>query len=390
MRERARSTSVREARSHRRLWLAGVGSLLLLGAAACGSPATAEEYGVTPTPPLPVSTPVVSYDPAQAIADHDGSVVVSVADGVVTFQEKSGTQQEQRVELEDQHVELRAVSVDGHMAALFARPSDDASRITVVDRRQAVMKTATFDLPGLVEPEAFSTDGDLLYVIDHQIAAADGAYRVRPLNLATGRLETIVGPTKVPLTEDMNGIGRRQVWAPDGTRLYTLYIRQTHHHHVAGEENPHTHGEPGTDAFVHVLDLSEEWAFCLDLPKAFGGGELATTALALSPDGRTVAVADASAESIAFASTETLAVVDVLPLTEPAGSGSLQLGLTAHEVAVGRAQRIFWFDRTTMAELSPEPSTLGASITGFSSTGSGLLAWTDDVERGPVVVSPGV
>ena len=139
----------------------------------------------------------------------------------------------------------------------------------------------------------------LLFVIDHQIAEVPGAYRIRPLNLETGLLETIVGPTKVPLQDDMNGIGRRQVWSPDGRRLYTLYIRQTHHHHADGAD--HAHGAPGTDGFVHVLDLDEEWAFCLDLPPSFGRGDLATTALAASPDGDTIAIADANAGEVVFA-----------------------------------------------------------------------------------------
>lgn len=37
---------------------------------------------------------------------------------------------------------------------------------------------------------------------------------------------------------------------------------------------PHGSERTGTDGFVHVLDLDEEWAVCLDLPPTFGGGPI--------------------------------------------------------------------------------------------------------------------
>ncbi|MEM7322911.1 MAG: hypothetical protein AAF531_07490 [Actinomycetota bacterium] len=371
---------------------------IVAGCSPSGTTRESVEAGVVPSPPLPVASPTVPFDPSESIADHDGSVVVTATAGSVTFRSASG---DDVVAVDGGAAsELRAVSADGRMAALFERASSATSLITVVDRRSGRAEISSYDLPGVVEPEAFSTDGSLLYVIDHQVAAADGAYRVRPLNLASGRLETIVGPSKVPLIEDMNGVGRRQVWAPDGTRLYTLYIRQTHHHHHHHHEDDHqgtddhpdrdvtgTAGEPGTDAFVHVLDLAEEWAFCLDLPAEFGAGELETTALALSPDGTTVAVADKNAGQVAVASTEELVVSAVHPLVSVPEAASLHLGLTGHHVAVAGDQTIAWYDRDTMAPIGSTVSSAGP-VVGFTPTAEGLLAWTDDLQAAPRLVSP--
>lgn len=331
---------------------------------------------MTPAPPLPVAAPVSTFDPLSTIADHDGSVVVYQANGRVIFENADAAT---AVVSSGSEGELRVVSADGGLAALFERTSS-TSRITVIDRVSGEDATRIYELPGLVEPEAFSTDGSILYVIDHQIAAVPGAYRVRPLDLATGRLDSILGPSKVPLTEDMNGRGRRQVWSPDGTRLYTLYIRQTHHHHAASQG--HTHGEPGTDAFVHVLDLDDEWAFCLDLPAAFGGGDLATTAMAVSPDGSTIAVADHSAGQIAFASTVDLAVTTTMPLPKIAIDGDLQIGLTDDRLVLGSGTRAYWFDRRTMKPVG-KPVVFATTLTGFTSSGSTVFAWTTDMSNGP-------
>ena len=364
-----------------------------LGLAACGTessvstPADDSRYGVVAAPPLPTNVPDTAFNPAVAIANVDGSVVVTATKTGLVFADSDGGITDP-IELPPA-AELRAVSAAGTRAALFEH-SEDRSLITVVDRTNGAPITTEYELPGLVEPEAFSTDGGVLFVIDHQVATAPGAYRVRPLDLATGRLETILGPTKVPFTEDMNGTGRRQVWSPDGTRLYTLYIRQTHHHHDAeeGDTGSHAHGDAGSDGFVHVLDLDEEWAFCLDLPAEFGRGDLETTALAVSPDGKTVAVADATAGRVAFASTEELIVTNTMTLPDLPISGELQIGMTTDQIVMGFGNELHWFDQDSMGPLSTTPHDLDRPLTAITSDSASVLAWTDDPTGRPQIVYP--
>src|SRR5207247_10139039 len=61
-------------------------------------------------------------------------------------------------------------------------------------------------------------------------------------------------------------------------------------------------------AFVHVLSLSEGWAYCLDLPQPMGIGPASAHALALSPDGARLYVADRSSGKVVVADTTQLAV----------------------------------------------------------------------------------
>jgi len=353
-----------------------VSSLVL---AACGAELSeptsvdGDRYGVIASPPLPTKVPDLAFDPAVAIADVDGSVIVTATKAGLVFDDSDGGISGP-IEISPD-AELRAVSAAGTRAALFEQ-TDDRSLITVVDRTDGAPVTREYELPGLVEPEAFSTDGSVLYVIDHQVAASPGAYRVRPLDLATGRLETALGPNKVPLEEDMNGIGRQQVWSPDGTRLYTLYIRQTDHYHEAEQAGPASRfgGGAGTDGFVHVLDLDEEWAFCLDLPPEFGRGDLETTALAVSPDGKTVAVADATAGQVAFASTEDLTVTRTETLPDLSISDELQIGMTTDQIVMGFDNQLHWFDQKTMAPLSPDADAIDGSLNAITSNSTSVLA----------------
>lgn len=339
----------------------------------------AGDYGVVAAPPLPIVAPAVSFDPSSSIANVDGSVLVDLAAGELVFRQGTTGEVVAKATVGEAS-ELRAVAGNGTKAALFesvaGADGSKVSRITVVERGGSGESPTSqvFDLPGLIEPEAFSTDGEMLFVIDHQVGGQPGSYRVRPFDLATGELQTIVGPTKVPFTDDMNGVGRRQIWSPNGTRLYTLYIRQTHHHHDDG--SAHGHGEPGTDGFVHVLDLEEEWAFCLDLPAAFGAGDLATTALAVSPSDNTIAVADLHAGAVAFASTIDLAVTRVVDLPPIEPVGDLYLALTSKEIVLGWGTEVHWYDSATLTPLGHD-SGLPADLMGFTSNGNTVVAWSN-------------
>lgn len=356
-----------------------------LSSDAAGPATTEPAYGVIPRPPLPTSTPVAAVDPSDpsaGLANHDGSVVVSLVDTRISFTAADGVR---RVDTGSSG-ELRAVSASGHLAAQFERPGDGTSVITVVDDRRPD-EIQRYQFSGLIEPEAFSTDGNLLYVIDHETDRNTGGYRVRPLDLASGELQPTLGPSKRELVEVMNGRGRRQVWSPDASRLYTLYIRQTHHHHHAdegGDGEAHIHPEPGTDAFVHVLDLTEEWAFCLDLPPEFGAGDLATTALAVSPTGREVAVVDASAGLIAFASTEDLTVSRTAAMPTIPLDGELHLGLTGQHLALGLGTELRWFDRDTLDPVGEGADQLPQVLGALTSGSRSVLAWSADPDTAPM------
>ncbi len=196
-------------------------------------------------------------------------------------------------------LEHRLTSPDGRWAvsatplppgASIYEPGGRATTTIAVEDR-LTGDTVTHTYPANLEPEAFSTDGTALYVIDHRPAADPERYRVAGIELASGERFEVLGPDKNPLDEDMRGTGRQQLWSPDGTQLYTLYVRQ-YHVHDRNDDEAHDGQLPPEAAFVHVLDLEAGWAICLDLPAGFGLGPPGSTSLVLGADGYAITVVD--------------------------------------------------------------------------------------------------
>ena len=129
---------------------------------------------------------------------------------------------------------------------------------------------ARIDLKGLFNFDAVSNDGQRVYVIEYTGASDKSSYRVRVYEIAAGQLGSYTVVDKGGSVEPMTGVRLSSVASPDGQWLYSVYAR-----------------EKG-GAFVHALNLSQPYAFCLDLP---GSGlsskaEAFQWSLALSADGR--------------------------------------------------------------------------------------------------------
>lgn len=349
----------------------------------------AERVEASVLPPLPAAAPVNNFDPKLEVANFDASVVAGVVEGALVYATPADPGNIHWTDLPTDVDDLRALSTDGTRAALLHFQRDAAGAITatdvyVADRNANTLETHNFS--GQVEPEAFSTDGETLFVIDHKAGHEPGTYRIRPLDLGTGRLGTMVGPSKAPLDQDMNGAGARQLWGDTDQRLYTLYIRQVNHTH--GDDHPETSG------FVHVLDLDEEWAVCLDLPAAFGQGDLATTALAVDDD--TIAVLDLHSGQLAYASVDQLTVDKVLRLPDAflaaveemsAGGSdqpSVHMAIQGTSVAVGINSAVRWFDAATLEPLAGvEPVELPSPLLGLTTVSGAVLAWPEGPGDGP-------
>jgi hypothetical protein len=209
----------------------------------------------------------------------------------------------------------RVISPGGVACALAQTPpaTVPAGRVSTSLLVRVGGKERQFDLPGVIEPDAFTTDNGGLFVLDWRPATKPDAYRVRLLDLAAGTVGPLLtrDKTAVPpgAEEEMRGEGRQAVPSPDGEILYTLYTHQPGHRHTRDLLS----GRPGNaHAFVHVLHLAQRWAYCLDLPDPFGEGPPAGHAIAVSPDGRELAVLDVNHGKVVFAGTEALAVAGVV------------------------------------------------------------------------------
>lgn len=217
-----------------------------------------------------------------------------------------------RVDL-DGYLEPTVMSPSGNLIAL-STPREPGATAWLPDGREATTiavaaagstEVRSFELDGNYEPEAFSTDGSELFMIEYIPALDPDRYRVRRLRLRNGKIVPI-GRNKLAAPEQMRGTGRMQVLDPSGEALYTLYTRQgPNYSHGAG---PAASDARGVHAFVHLLNLEDSWAHCIDLPQPFGTGSATASAITMSLSGGPLYVTDWSNGAVAVISPSRLKV----------------------------------------------------------------------------------
>ncbi len=265
---------------------------------------------------------------------------------------------------------VRTVSEDGGMVALTP-PTDgdtyhpagkDPTRIVIVRRDDPELQV--LDVPGNVEPEAFSVSGDALFVVDFVPPLAPERYRVARLDLARGTVDDVRSKEQ-ELQEPMRGTARAQVMAPDGRRLYTLYTRDA------------TADEPA-EAFVHVLDLDAETATCVDLPPEFATNPLG--AVAVSPSGSHLYVVAPAVGAIADLDTDDLTVTRTATYV-PEVNGGASARATATEsmlyVAVDDRMAAFSLDGLQPGNWSIAPG----PVTGIQPASDGSVLYVSLADR---------
>ena len=234
-------------------------------------------------------------------------------------------------------LETRAVSFAGDLVALSPDPRGaDGEQPGRTDTRLVVLETNSgrernYTVHGNVEPEAFSSNGASLFVIQYFPPLLPDRYEVRLLDLSTGELRDVPTPDGANRGQ-MPGIARTHVMAPDGSRLYTLYT---------SEENGNRY------SFVHVLDLNDQWAHCVDLPLDLGDTPEAM-GIGISPNGSTVYVADGAAGKLAEISTTNLTVTRVARLPYRDASARPAVSTTLDRVYVAMGEKVLALDALTL------------------------------------------
>jgi hypothetical protein len=142
--------------------------------------------------------------------------------------------------------------VQAHDATVTRLLIIDTTRFRVVDR---------VELTGRFAFDAISDDGQRLYLIQ---SLNGKEYYVRLFNVVTGALDANIVIDKSDGNQAMAGLRLSGIAAPDGSMLFSMYVRE--------RESP----------FVHALNLSGPFAFCLDLP----GSGYARWSLAMTAEGR--------------------------------------------------------------------------------------------------------
>ncbi|GII21463.1 YncE family protein [Planosporangium mesophilum] len=264
----------------------------------------------------------------------------------------------------------RVASAGGAVALTAADEPAGRERTTIVIADGAGEKRR-LELPGNYEPDAFRTDDEGLFVLDRLPPTGPDRYRVRMVDLGTGAPGPLLGRDKTPVPqgaeEEMRGERRQAVYAPDGGTLYTLYTHQPDHQHtrdlLAGGRRSDVH------AFVHVLNLVQGWAYCLDLPEPFGHGPAAGHTLAVSPDGTALYVADLTSGRLTVADTELLTVQRVVPVPTGSGTACTAVSPDGGRLFLGADSRVYAVDLATPAVASTWQ--LGGEVRGLATSRDG-------------------
>jgi hypothetical protein len=270
-------------------------------------------------------------------------------------------------------------------AGRLAAVAPDAGLVALVDgdpagRRETTIVVAgpagerhRLTLPGFVQPEAFSSNGTSLFVLDMLPAEHPDHYRVRVLDLAAGRLNALNLPgantgVKVVVPEgaeeEMRGEGRQAVFDAKRERLFTLYSHQPDHQHVRDLlQTGARDGKPEVHAFVHTLSVAEGWAFCVDLPSSFGTG--AVEGLTIARHNDEVWVADAGKGVLAVINGDVLTVVHEQGFQPVAGRARLAVSGSAAYLAAGRQVHVFdTGSKTVRATWTLPGETRGVAVSG--------------------------
>jgi hypothetical protein len=379
--------------------------LALVTAACTGSiaPGTPEANGRTPveetlllgTPggPLLVRVPVgsVLFDGPGAVSSLGGAWVLSTAasDGSTLLETHEGsTGRILSTATISGELEARIVSESGRAVAMMeplpagwdpAVPFPRARTRIVVADPTGERETISLNLRGNFEPEAFSTNDDQLFLIQHLPAETPSAYRVTVLDLVREKLLPVFGPFKGP-AERMPGTRLSQLLSPDADQLYTLY--------TSSRPGYAPHGAPvANDAavsFVHVLSLRDGWAHCVGLPRSMWDRPSSEQAMATTPDGNYLFVIDAGRGLVAALHTESLEV-RTTPI-DLSGEGDIARTV-AHvspdgrtllvSVAGAEGSVVSAFDAATFEEIDSWRLEGVVSGLDFSSDGSSVYAATE-------------
>ncbi|WP_330186256.1 hypothetical protein KZZ52_00130 [Dactylosporangium sp. AC04546] len=326
--------------------LLGLGGVVLLASCSSDSPAPVAAPGELLAVSMPEGTVVLDSGTARKVAagallagnrlvgfDPDGRVVVrNAADGsVVTAASVRG------------NLRIAAAAPGAGLLALVEGAAGGRSQTTIVVAGPTGERHR-LTLPGFVEPEAFSSSGTELFVLDMLPPEHPDRYRVRVLDLAGGQLRALNLPGEnagvkvlVPpgAEEEMRGEGRQAVFDARRERLFTLYSHQPDHEHVRDLLNPGARdGKPDVHAFVHTLSVKDGWAVCVDLPSSFGTGEVPGLTIAQSAD--EVWVVDAGKGLAAVIHADALAVTHEIAVPAVAGAAASAAGGGRLYLAAGR------------------------------------------------------
>jgi DNA-binding beta-propeller fold protein YncE len=171
------------------------------------------------------------------------------------------------------------LSQNGEWLVLQTSGAQASSHMLLIATAQLKV-TNRIDLEGTFEFDAIDNTGTRLYLIEYT-NITQGYYRVRVYEVGTGlNSYTVIDKGGNGIPEPMTGVRLSGLFSPDGQWLYSVYARQ------------------GSGAFVHALNLTMPFAFCLDLPNSGSPADGFHWSLALTADGKHLYAANGAMGSV--------------------------------------------------------------------------------------------
>lgn len=290
-------------------------------------------------------------------------------------------------------LQIRAVAPLGQAIALMPPRTGSAdawvpqarahTRIVVADP-SGTAHAKRFMLKGNFEPEAFSPNAEMLFMLQYRPPLAPTSYRVIALYLETGRHWALSGPDKQPV-ENMTATRLVQVASPDGSYLYTLYTNQrpTYLQEPASSLDLNADSEV---AFVHTVDLRNGFAVCIELPDEFGTVPQQSSAVAIEPNGHRIYAIDAEHGTIALVNVHRYRVAAVTHVDlSMFGSGQIHARVSADGTTlfIAGGAGLLALDTLNLTPRGTIMTTPGA-VTGLALSGDGArlyLSWGDELQR---------
>jgi len=171
------------------------------------------------------------------------------------------------------------------VAAYGPLPGEPGTTRFTVLATKTLRKIRTIELRGSWSFDAISPDAARLYLVEHISAGASPSYRVRVLDVASGRLLPRAVIDRLASKGIMGGQPATRATSSDGRWAYTLYARSTR------------------VPFIHALDTARRLAYCIDLPLTLDTQAQMELRLRLRDGGRKLVVRQAGAP-LATMSTE--------------------------------------------------------------------------------------
>ena len=123
---------------------------------------------------------------------------------------------------------------------------DGVSEFRLIESRPEM--APVIRLPGRWSFDAISPDGEIVFLLQHDVGGDPTHYAVRAYDVTKGRLMPGRIVDKREYNEQMSGNPVWREYGPGRRWAYTLYER------------------PGGTPFIHALDTSSAIAVCIDLP----------------------------------------------------------------------------------------------------------------------------